>query len=178
MYSSETSASIHWGSILNRTTRLFSGNSSILTKKKSPSKHKITLFQQDGKISPNDVYHHLANNKIKALQVSKETDNKVTSDDNKSLVDEKMCTLNENTEINSSVLNNPVPMKMDGIDHNGIGVNYEDDDLDEIEHCYNGIDNTNVNKYSLNEYKLSQHSIASSPLNTSSTQFSKKCLSN
>ena len=99
MYSSETSASIHWGSILNRTTRLFSGNSSILTKKKSPPKHKITLCQQDGKISPNDVYHHLANNKIKALQVSKETDNKVTSDDNKSLVDEKMCTLNENTEI-------------------------------------------------------------------------------
>ena len=69
-------------------------------------------------------------------------------------------------------------MKMDGIDHNGIGVNYEDDDLDEMEHCYNGIDNTNVNTYSLNEYKLSQHSIASSTLNSSSTQFSKKCLSN
>ena len=71
MYSSETSATIHWGSISNKITLLFSGNPSIPTKKKSPSKNKITQCQQDGKLSPNNLYHHLANKKIKSLQVSK-----------------------------------------------------------------------------------------------------------
>ena len=55
----------------------------------------------------------------------------------------------------SSVLNNPLPMKMDSIDHNDIGVNYEEDDLDEMEDCYNGIYNTHLNQSSLNEYTLS-----------------------
>lgn len=65
---------------------------------------------------------------------------------------------------------------MDGMDHNVIGVKYDDDDFDEIEIYYNGINN--VNKYSLNEYILSQHSIDLSTFSSSLTQFSKNSLYN
>ena len=65
---------------------------------------------------------------------------------------------------------------MDVMDHNVIGVKYDDDDFDEIEIYYNGINN--VNKYSLNEYILSQHSIDLSTFSSSLTQFSKNSLYN
>ena len=64
---------------------------------------------------------------------------------------------------------------MDGIDHNGIGANYEEDDPDEIGNdC---IDNNNINKSLLNEYHLSQY-IASPTSNVSLTQFRKGSLFN
>ena len=78
--------------------------------------------------------NHLFDNKNKSLKESKDTDSKVTSDENKSGVENNNCTSNENIVIITSVPN------IDGIDHNGIGVNYENDDSDEME---NG---NNVNK--------------------------------
>ena len=64
---------------------------------------------------------------------------------------------------------------MDGIDHNGIGVNYENDDSDEMENGCN--DNDNYNKSLLKEYQLSQY-ISSPTSNVSFTRFSKTSLLN
>ena len=65
---------------------------------------------------------------------------------------------------------------MDGIDHNGIGVNYENDYSDEMENVWNDNDN-NVNKSLLNEYHFYQY-IASATSNVSSTKFSETSLLN
>ena len=138
---------------------------------KSFLKYTITPCRQDGKLTPIIFNNHrLCDNKYESLKESEDTDSKVTSDDNKSGVEENICTSNENTEIISSVPN------MDGIDHNGIGVNYENDDSDEMDNGWNDNDSS-VNKSLLNEYHLSQY-IALATSNVSSTQFSKASLLN
>ena len=114
------------GVFIKSKTPLFQRNSSIQINEKSSSKHTITPCQQDGKCSPNIFNNHVIVNKIKTSKESKDTDSQVTLDDNKYPVQEKIFTLNESTEITSSVSN------IDGINHNGIGVNYEKDYSDEI----------------------------------------------
>ena len=76
----------------------------------------------------------------------KNTDSEVASDDNKFIVKDNIGTLNEKTDIFSSL-----PL-MEFIDGNGIGVNYDNDDSDDIE---NDCNENNVNKPLLNDYNLS-----------------------
>ena len=45
-------------------------------------------------------------------------------------------------------------MRMGDVHNNGIGVNYDKGDYDEMENDYNGINNKHFNKSSLNEYKV------------------------
>ena len=60
---------------------------------------------------------------------------------------------------------------LDFVDENGIGVNYEGDEIDEIDNNDN-----NDNKSSLNDYHLSQY-ITSQTSNTSLTQLNETSIS-
>ena len=95
-----SSTTFQRGSISNRTTLLFPINSPLQINEKSFSKYTITPCRQDGKLSPIIFNNHrLCDNKYESLKESKDTDSKVTSDDNKSGIEKNICTSNENIEI-------------------------------------------------------------------------------
>ena len=87
-------------------------------------------------------------NKNESLKEAKTTNSEVASDVNKSKVKDNFGTSNEKTDIIESVPG------LNYIDDNGIGVNYDDDEIDVIDDDCN---NNNVNKPLLNDYHLSQY---------------------
>ena len=150
--SSKSSAYPPWGSISTVTTGIF-----LNTKKTEEGKQKSC--QQNKHLSTKNVKNVADEDKYKSLKEAK-TDSEVAFDANlkkfvnkirneslkqtKTTDSEESC--DENTDIMKSIPG------LDFVDENGIGVNYEGDEIDEIDNNDN-----NDNKSSLNDYHLSQY---------------------
>ena len=190
--SSKSSAYLSWGYVSTVTTGIFLNAKTIEEGKKPSVTNTVTPCQKDNKLSPKNVKNIAdddkneslkeaktesevafdANlkkfvNKIKneALKQAKTADSEVACDANKLTVNDNFCTSNDNTEIMKYIPG------LEGINENGVGINYEDDV--NIDEC----NDNNDNKPSLNDYHLSQY-ITSQTSNVSLTQLGETSLSN